>query len=478
MGIHKLLGKELILVPIGVFLVGFLLVSRDANANPPAQGQMLVEGRAQSTPVLHYQGRLLDPASGEPKPDGTYRMIFSLYNVATGGTALWSETKDIAISNGLFNTLLGDTTPLNPGIFNGQSLWLGITVGADPETTPRQRVAHVAYALHAEDADTVDGQHAADFAAAHHTHDAADITAGTLSTGRFSALDDLEAEGAIGLGNGQVAPGNHDHDERYYTKDDTDNRFVNDNAGEVDNADVADGALSAEKIEGRAWTSMNDGANSGLDADLLDGLQADAFAATAHTHDAADITSGMLSTDRFSAYDDLAAEGMIGMGEGQVAPGNHNHDDRYYTKSGSDSRYVNVTGDTMSGSLTVPRVAYTTPRTHYFIVGSEGFLPGSNVDYYNTYGTGGAYIVSGSGALVAPVHLPQGAVVTRFKVFFYDDSSSDMTVYLNRQSMLAGSYTIMAQVSSSGISGYGSRTDTTIAYATVDNTTSSYLVYA
>lgn len=157
----------------------------------------------------------------------------------------------------------------------------------------------------------------------------------------------------------------------------------------------------------------------------------------------------------------------------------HTHDDRYYTKSASDSDYVNVTGDTMSGALAVPRVIYTTAHTQYFIVGSEAFVPGSNVPYVNTYGNGGAYISSpGGNALVAPVHLPQGAVMTAFKVFFNDTSSGDMTVYLARQFMTGGGYEFMAQVSSTGITGYDSVTTTSITHPTIDNTTTSYHVYA
>ncbi|MBN1324187.1 MAG: hypothetical protein JW986_09390 [Methanotrichaceae archaeon] len=114
----------------------------------------------------------------------------------------------------------------------------------------------------------------------------------------------------------------------------------------------------------------------------------------------------------------------------------------------------------------------------YFIVGSEGFVPGSNVDYFNTYGCGGAYIASGSGALVAPVHLPQGATVTEFKVFFYDNSQFDMTVYLDSQKMALCGYSSMAMVNSAGISGYGSAIDNTISSPIIDNTQKSYHIYA
>jgi hypothetical protein len=36
-----------------------------------------------------------------------------------------------------------------------------------------------------------------------------------------------------------------------------------------------------------------------------------------------------------------------------VANDSHTHDTRYYTESEADSRFVNVTGDTMTGNLTI-----------------------------------------------------------------------------------------------------------------------------
>ncbi len=108
----------------------------------------------------------------------------------------------------------------------------------------------------------------------------------------------------------------------------------------------------------------------------------------------------------------------------------------------------------------------------------SALLPGSNVDYINTYGNGGAYIsASGSHALVAPVHLPHGAEVTEFEVFFYDTSVNDMVVYLARQ-YFSGSYSWMAQVNSSGTDGYYSEIDDTILQPNIDNKQGSYHVYA
>jgi len=72
------------------------------------------------------------------------------------------------------------------------------------------------------------------------------------------------------------------------------------------------------------WNDGNDGAGSGLDADLLDGLQATAFAAASHTHAISEVTGLQ------SALDGKAAS-------------SHTHDDRYYTESESDGRFLRGT---------------------------------------------------------------------------------------------------------------------------------------
>jgi len=144
-------------------------------------------------PSLHYQGRLLDPATGNPRSDGTYPMVFSLYTVASAGSPLWTETKDVSVSDGIFSTLLGDTNVLNPAIFNGQELWLGITVGADPQMTPRQPLVYVPHAFYALNSDTVDGYHSYQFAQASHSHSTLPIAYGSV---RF--------DGVLGVGSYNV----------------------------------------------------------------------------------------------------------------------------------------------------------------------------------------------------------------------------------------------------------------------------------
>ncbi len=50
-----------------------------AGEAAPAQ-TTIVDGVLAASSSMQYQGVLLDPATAQPKPDGTYNMTFRLYN--------------------------------------------------------------------------------------------------------------------------------------------------------------------------------------------------------------------------------------------------------------------------------------------------------------------------------------------------------------------------------------------------------------
>jgi len=112
---------------------------------------------AQIPQTMSYQGVLAD-AGGAPVADGSYDLTFSIYDVATGGVALWTETQSVAVVNGVFSVILGSVNPLTPDF--DQQYWLGITVGAGPEMTPRTKLTASPYSLNsrsvADDAVTGD----------------------------------------------------------------------------------------------------------------------------------------------------------------------------------------------------------------------------------------------------------------------------------------------------------------------------------
>lgn len=92
---------------------------------------------AQIPQTMNYQGLLQDD-NGDPVADGNYTVIFTIYDAATTGNSLWTETRTITTKGGFFNLTLGENTPLN--ISTDAQLWLNVNVeGTD--LTPRTQLA-------------------------------------------------------------------------------------------------------------------------------------------------------------------------------------------------------------------------------------------------------------------------------------------------------------------------------------------------
>ena len=101
---------------------------------------------------MNYQGRLTDPA-GNPVMDDNYSITFTIYD--DGGAQVWIESQKVTTSDGYFTVLLGDNgSPLSCTDFSDSEYYLGITVGGDPEMTPRIRLATVPFSFKTG---TVDG---------------------------------------------------------------------------------------------------------------------------------------------------------------------------------------------------------------------------------------------------------------------------------------------------------------------------------
>ncbi len=212
-----------------------------------------IMAQADVTGRINFQGRLTD-TSGFPVQDDTYQMTFSIYASSTGGSSIWSETQNVATTDGIYSVVLGLINEIDPDDIDGNR-YLGVKVGSDSEMTPRQLLTAVPFSFKAADserlsgqsatdfaaadhghsfteitgtvtdgqvpntitinhastagdADTVDGQHASAFAPTTHTHSATQITSGTLSNARYSARSDLSTEGYLGNAAGDIAQNN------------------------------------------------------------------------------------------------------------------------------------------------------------------------------------------------------------------------------------------------------------------------------
>ncbi len=94
---------------------------------------------------LGVQG-ILKKANGNAVDDGNYDLTFKLYNVTSGGSALWTETQtDVEVASGVYTVTLGSVAPLNVP-FN-ETYYLGVTVGGTTEMTPRIQLTTAPYAL-------------------------------------------------------------------------------------------------------------------------------------------------------------------------------------------------------------------------------------------------------------------------------------------------------------------------------------------
>jgi hypothetical protein len=165
-------------------------------------------------------------------------------------------------------------------------------------------------------------------------------------------------------------------------------RFIMDLASGID-------TQFAAKLNAAAYTAADvlakiltvDGTGSGLDADLLDGQHASAFASSTHHHNATylGITAKATDADRLDGYDSTAFVRSVN-GVGPDANGNATVD---------LSGRVAKTGDTMTGNLTIRNSAPTLNLqdtdnvTRYLHVNSNlmGFLKSDgNWDMYMNNG--------------------------------------------------------------------------------------------
>lgn len=101
--------------------------------------------------LIHYQAKLTD--SGGTPLNGTFDITFRIYNVASGGTALWTEPRPgFSISSGNLNVLLGSVTTIPTTLFDEPTRYLGIQIDTDPEMSPRQQIVSNAYSFRAHSA--------------------------------------------------------------------------------------------------------------------------------------------------------------------------------------------------------------------------------------------------------------------------------------------------------------------------------------
>ncbi len=121
--------------------IATLLIATDINAATGINQQ------------ISFQGKVVN-ANGTNVTNGSYTFVFRLYDAASGGTQLWTDTETLTVTDGIFQYNLGSDTvnaPLPGSVdFNTDNIYLGINFNSDGEMTPRVHFTAAPYAFNAK----------------------------------------------------------------------------------------------------------------------------------------------------------------------------------------------------------------------------------------------------------------------------------------------------------------------------------------
>ena len=226
---------------------------------------------------INYQGYLTDN-TGNPI-NGTRTMTFKIYDAASGGNELWSETKTVSVENGLFNVILGEVNPISPDIFTpGARRWLELVVEGNP-LSPRTEITAVGFSYKTVDADKLEGNSLSDLDGRYVNENQGDaisnamiqnnavttakIADGNVTLGKINTTGSSAGQAIISTGSGSPptwgnpTPASHTHS-LSHTGDVT-------GSGDVPGSwalTIANGAVTTAKIQDGAVTNPKLAANA------------------------------------------------------------------------------------------------------------------------------------------------------------------------------------------------------------------------
>lgn len=205
--------------------------------------------------MINYQGKLTSPEGA--LIDDTLSIVFTIYDAATDGGVLWTETQaTVVVEKGIFSVLLGSVNEIPDSVFDGSIRYLGITVGDDSEMSPRKAIVSVGYTYKAEYADTaeyartgaLDNDWAVDGDNIYREH-------GNVGIGTITPIEKLQVAGVVH----STAGGFKFPDETIQT------------TAAAGGGDTAKFAWNADSLNGHNWGDLYP------DADKLDGQHASYF---------------------------------------------------------------------------------------------------------------------------------------------------------------------------------------------------------
>ena len=195
--------------------------------------------KAEIPKKIYYQGRLTD--SSKNPLSGSYNFTFRIFDVSSGGSALWSETHNgVTVSAGVFSVELGESNPINLA-FNKQ-YYLEIEVGGEV-FSPRRPLLTSAYSFRSAVADSV----------TNNSISSSMIIDGTIKTEDIS-------DGAVTF---NKLAGNSVNSSKIVNNSIVSNDIANNTIGSskikdgsISTVDIKDNAVTSDKISAVGWSKV------------------------------------------------------------------------------------------------------------------------------------------------------------------------------------------------------------------------------
>jgi len=375
----------------------------------------------------------------------------------------------VDVSDGLFTVQLD----MGGAVFDGSDLWLqiGVTTNGGPGyalLSPRQKFTATPYAIKAiaaGDAASLWGYVPADFASDVHMHSGGDITSGTVLAARIDSTIARDSE--LTWGNLLGIPADIADGDQVGIVAETDPQV-----GTITSSYVPKWNGSA-LVTGSIYDNGNIGIGSTSPASKLQ--VAGSITMDVSTSDLVGLGFRKAGAQNWTIFtapwletDDLRIRNESGPVDIMVFD---KTDNRVGIRTTSPQATLDVNGDLrVSGNIT-----YGSTKTGYASIAAAAFHPSNNAFSYNNTGL---WITPSSPAstwFYAGVSLPHGAVITSVQWDGYAiGEGSYAELKLSSQRIDGSEFADHAQCYWNGSSGSGELTDTTIAFATVDNSLYTY----
>lgn len=116
---------------------------------------LAIQAAANVVWTLPFQGVATD-STGRPRPDGNIAVSFQLFDAATGGNSVWTESDQVTLKKGLFSLQLGAVQALPLNLLGRQALWLSVTFPGESAVQPRLPLGRSAESWYAHSSSLAD----------------------------------------------------------------------------------------------------------------------------------------------------------------------------------------------------------------------------------------------------------------------------------------------------------------------------------